>query len=168
MSDPHQDMEQVLRQLGYMDDPEAARTPERFVELLREYAPTGEEPALSSFEVEGAGPVLLKDLPFYSLCVHHLVPFFGTVDVAYAPEKTVGGLSGIARLVKHHAKRPQLQERMAEQIATSIAAALGPSGVIVRVHARQMCMEMRGAECTGTVISEATRGDVQALRSLWS
>jgi len=93
--------------------------------------------------------VLVRDLPFYSLCEHHLLPFFGTCHVAYMPRGRVVGLSKIPRLVDIYAHRLQLQERMTREIAEGLQRVVEPDGVAVVVEARHLCMEMRGIEKAG-------------------
>jgi GTP cyclohydrolase I len=90
--------------------------------------------------------VIVKDIEFFSLCEHHLLPFYGTVDVAYLPRNKVIGLSKIPRIVDMFARRLQLQERMTQQIAQTIMEAVDPLGVGVIAHARHFCMMMRGVE----------------------
>lgn len=104
--------------------------------------------------------VLVKDIPFYSMCEHHLVPFFGKVHVGYIPKGgKVTGLSKLARAVEAVAKRPQLQERITSTIAESIGSTLQPLGIIVVVEAEHMCMTMRGVKKPGAVtITSAVRG----------
>jgi GTP cyclohydrolase I len=93
--------------------------------------------------------VVVKDIPFYSLCEHHMLPFFGTCHVGYLPKGRVVGLSKIPRLVGVFAHRLQLQERMTKEIAEALNGALLPKGVGVVVEARHLCMEMRGVEKPG-------------------
>ncbi len=119
--------------------------------------------------------ILVRDISFYSVCEHHLVPFFGRAHVAYLPnDGLITGLSKIARVVEVASKRPQLQERMTTQIATAIAEKLNPRGVAVVVEAEHMCMSMRGIKKAGskTVTSvlkgvfrtnQATRSEVLSL-----
>jgi GTP cyclohydrolase I len=90
--------------------------------------------------------VLVKDITFYSLCEHHLLPFFGKAHVAYIPDHKIIGLSKIPKLVEIYAKRLQVQERMTNQIAQTLKEKLAPLGVAVVLEARHLCMEMRGAE----------------------
>ena len=94
--------------------------------------------------------VLVKDIPFYSLCEHHLLPFFGTCHVAYMPRGRVVGLSKIPRVVDVYAHRLQLQERLTREIAEGFEEVLQPDGVAVVVEARHLCMEMRGVEKPGS------------------
>jgi GTP cyclohydrolase I len=93
--------------------------------------------------------VVVKDIPFYSLCEHHMLPFFGTCHVGYLPRGKVVGLSKIPRVVEAFAHRLQLQERMTKEIAEALNGALAPRGVGVVVEARHLCMEMRGVQKTG-------------------
>lgn len=104
--------------------------------------------------------ILVKDISFYSLCEHHLIPFFGKVHVAYIPRKgRVTGFSRIVKVIETVANRPQLQERMTKIIADSLVEALNPYGVIVLVEAEQMCMTMRGVKKLGAkTFSSAVRG----------
>lgn len=95
--------------------------------------------------------VLVKDIPFYSMCEHHLVPFYGMAHVAYLPSgDKVTGLSKLARAVEVAARRPQLQERLTDQVATALEEALNPRGVFVMVEAEHMCMTMRGIKKPGS------------------
>lgn len=104
--------------------------------------------------------VLVKDIPFYSMCEHHLVPFFGNAHVGYIPRNgKVTGLSKLARAVDAVAKRPQLQERITKTIADSLVTTLEPHGVIVVVEAEHMCMTMRGVQKPGSkTVTSAVRG----------
>ncbi len=104
--------------------------------------------------------VLVKDIPVYSMCEHHLVPFYGKAHVAYIPKGgKVTGLSKLARVVEGFAKRPQLQERLTSQIADSIMDMMRPRGVLVVIEAEHMCMTMRGVKKAGSkTITSAVRG----------
>ena len=105
--------------------------------------------------------VIVKDIPFYSMCEHHLLPFFGVVHVGYVPDITgrVVGISKLARVVEVIARRPQIQERMTTQIADAIDEGLSPQGVAVVVQAEHMCMVMRGVKKPGSnIITSAIRG----------
>ncbi|HLZ70608.1 MAG TPA: GTP cyclohydrolase I FolE [Dehalococcoidia bacterium] len=103
--------------------------------------------------------VILKDIPFYSLCEHHFLPFHGVAHVGYIPEGRVVGISKIARVVEAFAKRPQLQERLTAQIADCILDALQPDGVAVVVEAEHLCMTMRGVKKPGSrMVTSAVRG----------
>jgi GTP cyclohydrolase IA len=142
----------MIVQLG--EDPNREglrRTPERFEKALR-YLTSGyrqdPEKILNNamFSVGYDEMVVVKDIEVYSLCEHHLLPFFGKCHVAYLPNKKVVGLSKIARLVNMYARRLQIQERLTNQIATTIQEQLKPQGVGVIIEARHLCMVMRGVE----------------------
>jgi GTP cyclohydrolase I len=103
--------------------------------------------------------VVVRDIEFYSMCEHHLLPIIGRVHVAYIPNGKVVGLSKIPRIVEVYARRLQIQEQMTEQIADAILDTINPKGVAVVVHARHMCMEMRGVQkINSTTVSSALRG----------
>jgi GTP cyclohydrolase I len=127
------------------------RTPERFEKAFR-YLTSGyrQDPEKllngAMFSVCYDNMVVVKDIELYSLCEHHLLPFFGKCHVAYIPNKKVVGLSKIARLVNMYARRLQIQERLTSQIAKAIQEKLSPEGVGVVVEARHLCMVMRGVE----------------------
>ncbi len=148
----------ALEALGFSGDPEMARTPELLAELLTEFLPPAEAPQPSTFPASGRDLVVLSELPFYSLCAHHLLPFFGTATVAYVPDQRIIGLGGVPRLLEHCARQPQLQERMAGQLAGALIELLAPLSLGVRLSARQLCMEMRGARSPGTVATTVLRG----------
>jgi len=103
--------------------------------------------------------VLVRDIEFYSMCEHHMLPIIGRAHVAYIPDGKVVGLSKIPRIVNVYARRLQIQEQMTEQIADAIVETIQPKGVAVVVHARHMCMEMRGVQkINSTTVSSALRG----------
>lgn len=103
--------------------------------------------------------VLVRDIEFYSMCEHHILPIIGRAHVAYIPDGKVVGLSKIPRMVNVFARRLQIQEQMTEQIADAISDTIKPKGVAVVLHARHMCMEMRGVEkINSTTVSSALRG----------
>jgi GTP cyclohydrolase I len=105
------------------------------------------------FDVDYSEMVVVKDIPFYSLCEHHLLPFFGTASVAYIPRGKVIGLSKIPRIVEMYARRLQVQERMTQQIADFVNDRLDPQGVGVVVEANHLCAVMRGIRKPGTVMT---------------
>lgn len=118
-----------------------------------------EEPLSRVFPIEGGEMVLEKDIVFYSVCEHHLLPFYGTARIAYVPDGKVVGLSKLARTVEIYAKRLQIQERMTGQIADAVMECLQPQGVMVMLEAEHMCMTMRGVRKPGTkTVSIAARG----------
>lgn len=111
------------------------------------------------FEEEHREMVILKDIPFHSMCEHHFLPFYGWAHVGYIPKGRVVGISKIARVVETLARRPQLQERLTTQIADAINEALQPSGVGVVLEATHLCMTMRGVKKPGSlVVTSANRG----------
>jgi GTP cyclohydrolase I len=158
----------LLKELG--EDPGREgleQTPERVARALRAltegYAKDPAEVLSSAlFEVGYDEMVLVKDIDFYSLCEHHLIPFFGRVHVAYVPDGRVVGLSKLPRLVEIFARRLQLQERMTTQIAETLQSVLRPRGVGVVVEAIHLCMMMRGVEKQNAfAITSSLRGCFQ-------
>jgi GTP cyclohydrolase I len=107
------------------------------------------------FEVDYSEMVVVKDIPFYSLCEHHLLPFFGSAAVAYIPDGRVVGLSKIPRVVETYARRLQVQERLTQQVADFLMERLAPKGVGVVVEATHLCAVMRGVRKPGTVMTTA-------------
>ncbi len=106
--------------------------------------------------------VLVKDIPFYSMCEHHLLPFFGKAHVAYLPKAKIVGISKLARAVEHFAKRPQVQERLTNQVADLVSESLSPRGVAVVLEATHTCMTMRGVKKAGSsVVTSAMRGVIR-------
>ncbi|MDP4162249.1 MAG: GTP cyclohydrolase I FolE [Bacillota bacterium] len=140
-------------------------TPKRVAKMYEEvFSGMNEDPKMHFETIFGEDHeelVLVKDIPFYSMCEHHLVPFFGKAHVAYIPRNgRVTGLSKLARAVEAVAKRPQLQERITSTIANSIMEKLEPHGVMVVVEAEHMCMTMRGVKKPGSkTITSAVRGE---------
>jgi GTP cyclohydrolase IA len=156
--------EQLLR-LG--EDPKRdglLKTPER-VEKSLQWLTRGYDMSVKEaigdaiFEEKHASMVLVKDIEMYSLCEHHMLPFFGKVHVAYIPNNRIVGLSKLPRIVDIFARRLQVQERMTEQIAEALSEALNPQGVGVIIEAYHLCMMMRGVEKQNSkTISSAMRG----------
>lgn len=142
----------ILAELGEQPEREGlTRTPERVEKSLREltagYGQTVTEVVGQGvFHEDCSEMVMVKDIEFYSLCEHHLLPFFGRVHVAYIPEGRIIGLSKIPRIVDLFARRLQVQERMTQQIAQAIQDVLQPKGVGVVAHAAHLCMMMRGVQ----------------------
>lgn len=115
-----------------------------------------------TFAVASNEMVLLKDITFYSICEHHLMPFYGKAHIAYLPEGRVVGLSKLARTVEVYARRPQIQEQMTIQIAEALMEHLRPQGAMVMLEAEHMCMTMRGVEKPGSkTVTVASRGCFQ-------
>ena len=103
--------------------------------------------------------IVVRDIPFYSMCEHHLLPFFGRATVGYIPNERIVGLSKLARVVEHLARRPQVQERLTCQIADRIEQVLDPTGVAVTLEAEHTCMTMRGVKKPGSkMVTSVTRG----------
>jgi GTP cyclohydrolase I len=103
--------------------------------------------------------VMVKDIPFHSMCEHHLLPFHGSAHVAYLPKGTLTGLSKLARLVEAYARRPQMQERLTTQIADTLMEVVDPYGVLVVIEAEHLCMSMRGVRKPGSrTVTSAVRG----------
>ena len=140
-------------------------TPARVAAMYEElFSGLDDDPARHltvTFAADHDEMVMVRDIPFASLCEHHLVPFIGRVHVAYIPgtDGRITGLSKLARLVDGYARRLQVQERMTTQIADAIESALGPRGVLVVVEAEHLCMSMRGVKKPGTLtVTSAVRG----------
>jgi GTP cyclohydrolase I len=148
-------VESLLVELGEDPDRQGLKaTPDRVSRALRELTNGyGVDPeaviADAVFAQDYDEMVVLKDIPFYSLCEHHMLPFFGRVHVGYLPNGKVVGLSKIPRLVEVFSHRLQIQEQMTKQIAEALNRTLTPKGVGIVVEARHLCMEMRGVETPG-------------------
>lgn len=157
---------EILEAVG--EDPDRdglLRTPERVAKMYGEVlAGLHEDPAehLSvTFEAGHNEMVMVKDIPIYSLCEHHLVPFHGHAHIAYIPsaDGRITGLSKLARVVDGFARRPQVQERLTTQVADALAEALDPRGVLVVIEAEHLCMGMRGVRKPGAItVTSAVRG----------
>ncbi|MFB5190343.1 GTP cyclohydrolase I FolE [Alicyclobacillus fastidiosus] len=143
---------------GLLDTP--ARVARMYQEIFAGLHRDPKEELSARFHVEHGEMVFVRDIPFYSMCEHHLLPFFGTAHVAYLPnDNVVTGLSKLARLVDTVAKRPQVQERMTNEIADVLAEELGAQGVMVVVDAEHLCMNMRGIKKPGSrTMTLAARG----------
>ena len=145
-------MRKVIALVGEDPTREGLRkTPERYEKALK-FLTSGYHQSVdtvlngATFSVHYDEMVVVKDIEFFSLCEHHLLPFFGKAHVAYLPSKRVLGLSKIARLVNRFERRRQIQERMTYQIAQAIEEKISPEGVGVIIEARHLCMQMRGVE----------------------
>ena len=155
----------ILEAIGEDPDREGlVNTPDRvagmYAEVFGGLRENGNEVVETFFEDEEHHEiVMVKDIPFYSMCEHHLLPFHGRAHVAYTPRGTVTGLSKLARLVDAFARRPQMQERLTTQVADTLMEALNPYGVMVVVEAEHLCMSMRGIKKPGSVtVTSAVRG----------
>lgn len=158
-------MRRIIDSLGLDPrDPNLTGTPERVAKMYLEMfhgLSEGAEPTVTVFpnEEHYTAMVMEKDIPFYSMCSHHFVPFYGHAHVAYIPNERIVGLSKMPRIVEFYARRPQLQERLTEQIAGFMAEKLQPQGVMVVVEARHLCVEMRGVRKPGALtVTSAIRG----------
>ncbi len=157
---------ELLAAIGEDPDREGlVRTPSRVAEMYGElFDEAGEDPArflTVTFAAEHDEMVMVRDIPFASLCEHHLVPFLGKAHVAYIPSKDgrITGLSKLARVVDAVAGRLQVQERMTTQIAEAIEAAIAPRGVLVVIEAEHLCMSMRGVRKPGAItVTSTVRG----------
>jgi GTP cyclohydrolase IA len=174
---------EILIAIGENPDRDGlVRTPRRVAEMYAEICSgLQEDPArhlVTTFEANHDEMVMVRDIPLYSICEHHLVAFHGRAHVAYIPgdDGRITGLSKLARLVDGFAKRPQVQERLTTQIADALVDALQPRGAFVLIEAEHLCMSMRGVRKPGTLTitsavrglfkdSQATRAEVMALLS---
>jgi len=167
---------EILEAIG--EDPDRdglRRTPLRVAEMYSEiFSGLHEDPSrhlVVTFEADHDEMVMVRDIPLYSLCEHHLAPFHGHAHVAYIPNSDgrITGLSKLARLVDGFAKRPQVQERLTTQIADALVERLQPRGAFVMIEAEHLCMSMRGVRKPGSLtVTSAVRGlfkDSQATRS---
>ena len=157
---------QILKGIG--EDPDRdglLRTPERVADMYAElFEGMGHDPEAElevRFDADHDEMIMVKDIPLYSVCEHHLIPFIGSAHVAYIPNDSgqITGLSKLARTVDAFAKRPQVQERLTSQIADTIERALRPRGVLVVIEAEHLCMTMRGVKKPGSrTVTSAVRG----------
>ena len=155
---------EILRSVG--EDPERKGlkdTPRRVVEMFRElFSGVLKDPSQELqgvFEEDYNDLVLLRNIPFYSMCEHHLIPFFGTANLGYLPNSRVAGVSKMVRALEVLTHRPQLQERLTAQLADTMFSALQPEGAAVVLKAEHLCMSMRGVQKPGTiVVTSAIRG----------
>lgn len=138
-------------------------TPDRVARMCTEiFAGIGEDASghlAKTFPIEHDEIVMEKDITFYSVCEHHLLPFYGKAHIAYIPTGRVVGLSKLARTIETYARRPQIQEHMTAQVADALMEHLAPQGVMVMLEAEHMCMAMRGVKKAGsTTVTIAKRG----------
>lgn len=163
-----QKIEQAVRLLleGIGEDTEREglkETPARIARMYEELMAGMDEDAAvhlsKTFTSQNTGIVLEKDITFYSMCEHHMLPFYGKAHVAYIPDGKVVGLSKLARTVEVYAKRPQLQEQLTAQIADALMDYLKPQGAMVMIEAEHMCMTMRGVKKPGSkTVTFVSRG----------
>lgn len=138
-------------------------TPERIARMYEEVfsglGKDAEEILSKTFEVENNDLVIEKDITYFSMCEHHIIPFYGKAHIAYIPRGRVAGLSKLARTVELYAKKPQLQERLSSEVADAIMKYLDAEGVMVVVEGEHMCMTMRGVKNPGTkTVTTSYRG----------
>ena len=155
----------ILVELGLdLADPNLRETDRRVARMYAEMFSglrEGSRPQVTCFPNDEGyrAMVMEKEIPFYSMCAHHLVPFYGHAHMAYIPNDRILGLSKFARILEFYAKRPQLQERLTEQIVGFIEEELKPQGAMVVIEARHLCVEMRGVKKPGAVtVTSAIRG----------
>ncbi|MHB1131267.1 MAG: GTP cyclohydrolase I FolE [Chloroflexota bacterium] len=148
--------EDPLRE-GLIDTPR--RVTEMYREIFRGLREDPREVLTVGFDEGHEEMIVLRDVPFHSMCEHHLLPFHGVAHIGYVPKGRVVGISKLARVVETLARRPQLQERLTSQIADTIVEVLKPQGVAVVVEAEHLCMTMRGIKKSGSkVVTSANRG----------
>ncbi len=156
---------EVMKVLGLdLRDPNFTETPERVARMYLEIfggLEKDSEPEIKTFpnDQRYSNMITVKDIPFFSVCSHHLIPFFGRVHLGYIPDEQIIGLSKLARIVEFFAKRPQIQEQFTDQVIEFIVSKISPKGVMVVVEAQHLCMEMRGVEKPGALtVTSGIRG----------
>lgn len=167
-----EEIKNILLQLG--EDPEREglkKTPERVRKSL-EYLTRGYQQDLEKvvngaiFEVESQDMVIVRDIEFYSMCEHHMLPFFGKCSIGYIPKGKIFGVSKLARIVDMFARRLQIQERLSNQIARTIYETIQPEGVGVVMEAQHLCMLMRGVQKqNSTMVTSAMSGSFRSQQS---
>ena len=159
-------VKEIIRILGLCpdQDPNLVNTDRRVARMYLDIfsgLDEGTRPRLTTFpnEEHYTSMVMEKEIPFYSMCAHHFVPFYGHGHIAYIPNDKIVGLSKLPRLLEFFARRPQIQERLTEQVAGVLEEELRPQGVMVVIEARHLCVEMRGVKKPGAVtVTSAIRG----------
>ncbi|MCH7737360.1 MAG: GTP cyclohydrolase I FolE [Chloroflexi bacterium] len=158
-------MAEILAAIGEDPDREGLlHTPDRVARMYEGlFSGVGintDEAIDTVFEAESQDPVVVNGLVFYSVCEHHLLPFFGEARLGYVPNGKIAGISKLARALEVAAHRPQVQERLTADVANAIFNVLQPDGVVVELEAEHLCMAMRGIKKPGTrVLTSATRGE---------
>ena len=162
---------ELFSALGLNPDGDLAATPQRIADFYSEFFVSLHEspPELTLYPVKDAAKetIAIREIPFYSFCSHHLLPFFGAISVAYVPARDeVLGFSGIVRIIRYFSQRPTLQEILASSIAQDMFRRLGGNSVYVEVRARQLCTEMRGVRTVGLeTVSSALVGGNETWRN---
>ena len=166
---------QLLSEIGENPNrPGLQKTPQRFIDAIREIT-SGYSDDITTivngalFEDQGSEMVVVRDIEFYSLCEHHMLPFFGKAHIAYIPDGKIIGLSKIPRIVEMFARRLQVQERLTTQITKQLESILQPKGVVCLIEGSHLCMMMRGVKSTsGSMRTQSTAGvfksDAQLLQ----
>ena len=157
---------EIIKILGLRPDvdPNLVDTDERVAKMYLDIfsgLDEGARPKLTTFpnDEHYTAMVMEKEIPFYSMCAHHFVPFYGHGHIAYIPNERIVGLSKLPRLLEFYARRPQIQERLTEQVASVLDEELRPQGIMVVIEARHLCVEMRGVKKPGAVtVTSAIRG----------
>lgn len=166
------DLERIARGVrlileGIGEDPDRIdlkKTPARVAEMFQQlFSGLENDPPLevSTFKMQKHDDlILVRDIRFYSTCEHHLVPFMGKAHIAYIPARgVITGLSSLIKVLEHHARRPQIQERLTKQVADSLMSLLKPLGVMIVIEAEHLCLSMRGVQKPGTItVTSAVRG----------
>lgn len=162
----------MLNQIGEQPDREGLqKTPERFERAMKEltsgyFIEPEEAVGEGVFAAEGSGLVSVKDIEFFSLCEHHLLPFWGKISIAYLPQDKILGLSKLARVVEVFSRRLQVQERLTREVAESIHKLIGSQAVFVTCQAQHMCMMMRGVKKVSSTTQTEFGIGVEGLSSL--
>lgn len=161
----------MLKQMGETPDREGLlKTPERFEKAIQEltsgYRVTAADVVGEGvFDAEGSGLVAVREIEFFSLCEHHLLPFWGRISIAYLPQRKILGLSKLARVVEVYARRLQVQERLTKEVAESVADLIDARAVFVTCEAQHMCMMMRGVRKVSSVTKTEFGVGMEALTS---
>lgn len=148
---------------GVISDEVKNNTPERIETFYKEiFSGLDEEPRVylkDRFPIESSDLVIEKNISFFSMCEHHFLPFFGKINIAYIPDGFIVGFGAIIKVIEAYCKRPQLQERLCDEIATTIFEELNCKGVIIIMEAEHICMTMRGVKAIGSkIITTSTKG----------
>lgn len=145
-----------------LEDEHLSETPHRIAKAFVNdifYGLFNNPPDMKAFQANGHSQMIIsKDILFYSMCSHHFLPFFGTISIGYIPDKKLAGLSKFARIVDYFARRPQVQERLSDDIVNFIQEKLQPKGVGVYISGRHLCQEQRGIRTPSTMITTSLRG----------
>lgn len=143
---------------GLVDTPD--RVARMYEEIFSGIDQTAEKHLCKTFTIDSDDIVIERDIPFYSMCEHHLLPFYGKVHIAYIPHGCVAGLSKLVRTVDIYAKRPQIQEKLTKEITDAIMEHLHARGVMVMIEAEHLCMNMRGVKRPGSKTITATQAGI--------